>query len=373
MFNKISNLRILGQFLLVSIFLTSGLFLNFIQILLHVFVKPLNRHFFNNWMNFISWTFWAQITFIYDFWSKSELIIYCKDEDFEFFGNEHNLALLNHKYEIDWLIAFVLSEKFKVLGSIRAFAKNAIKYIPICGWFCALNEQIFLHRSFDKDKKTIEDKLHQFIQDSNFNWIILFAEGTRFTKEKHKISLQFGKEKKLEPLKYHLIPRSRGFNLCVSFMKKLNCKAIYNLQLAFDKNSKYQPNLSNLLLGKKVIAHLYIERIPLENVEPTFEYLYEIYKTKDELHESFEKFGNFFEGRKLKSIEGRKIKPNWNVFINTIVWGILIISLALFYVIKLILAQQYLLIAIISIINLILVLAIQQNIVQASKINEISN
>ena len=46
--------------------------------------------------------------------------------------------------------------------------------------------------------------------------LCLFAEGTRFTKEKHKVSVQFSKENGFPVLKHHLLPRPKGFTFLVN-------------------------------------------------------------------------------------------------------------------------------------------------------------
>jgi lysophosphatidic acid acyltransferase/lysophosphatidylinositol acyltransferase len=39
------------------------------------------------------------------------------------------------------------------------------------------------------------------------------CEGTRFTEKKRLESMKYGKEKNLPELKYHILPRTRGFTL----------------------------------------------------------------------------------------------------------------------------------------------------------------
>ncbi len=63
------------------------------------------------------------------------------------------------------------------------------------------------------------------------------AEGTRFTKKKQEASNKFAVEHNLEPLKHHLIPRTKGFVTCLPILKK-HCPSVMNLQLAFDKDTK---------------------------------------------------------------------------------------------------------------------------------------
>lgn len=264
------------------------------------------------------------------------------------------MTLLNHTYEIDWLVSWLLLEKFKSLGCGRGFAKSAIKYIPIIGWLFFLDDHIFLDRSFERDQKVIEHKISNYVKYPNNTWMWLAAEGTRFTKEKHETSVKFAKEKNIEPLKHHLIPRAGGFNVCIPLLKKYDCPAIYNLELAFDKNAEVAPKMGNLLIGKPVTAHIYLERIPMEKVEASFEFLFDVYKKKDALQDSFHKYGNFYEGRGEKVIPGIPMKQRKEVLINTIMWVIITTAILAYFSIKLILAGKiFLLISVSSVITIL--------------------
>ena len=41
----------------------------------------------------------------------------------------------------------------------------------------------------------------------------MFCEGTRFTESKHEESKKIAREKGLPELKYHLLPRTKGFSV----------------------------------------------------------------------------------------------------------------------------------------------------------------
>lgn len=239
-------------------------------------------------------------------------------------------------------------EKFGCLGNARGFIKNVIKYIPIAGWFFGLSEHIFLARSYDKDKAVIEERLRDILQYPDCSWPVMTAEGTRFTKEKHDASVKFAMERNLIPLKHHLIPRAKGFITCVPILKTAKNLSVLNLQLAFDKNAPVEPTLVNLLRGEKLVAHVYIDRIPISEVKGTSDYLQEIYQEKDDLHESFVKYGNFFEGRNKPQIKGIKMKPRLCVAANTIFWFALNIALIGYFATNLILAGRFVLLLSIS-------------------------
>lgn len=54
-----------------------------------------------------------------EWWSGSDLVLYIDKEDFKnYFGKEHGYLLMNHSYEIDWLIGWILCERVSVLGVI---------------------------------------------------------------------------------------------------------------------------------------------------------------------------------------------------------------------------------------------------------------
>ncbi len=278
--------------------------------------------------------------FVYECWAESEIIFYCKPEDFKLLGKEHSLTVINHSYEIDFIILWLLIDKFKGLGSARGYVKNEIKYIPIWGWFFGLAEHIFLARSYEKDKSIIENKVKDYVTNIDNNWLVLLAEGTRFNKEKQEVSNKFAIERGLEPLKHHLIPRAKGFALTVPILKKLNCPTLYNVQLAFEKNAPNEATFGNLLQGRKLIAHVFIDRIDMTKVEPTFEYLYDLYKLKDALQDSFHNYGNFYEGRGEKVVEGIKMGVRDAVCVNSICWFVFIFCCIIYNIIQLILAGR---------------------------------
>lgn len=248
---------------------------------------------------------------------------------------------MNHSYEIDWLIGWLVLEKFGCLGNARGFIKNVIKYIPICGWFFGFSEHIFLQRSFEKDKAVLEESLTDYIQYPDPAWMVMTAEGTRFTKEKHEASVKFALERNMQPMKHHLIPRAKGFITCVPILKKSKNLSVLNLQLAFDNDADVEPTLVNILRGERIVAHVFIDRVPIADVAGTQDYLNEVYHEKDELHDSFLKFGNFFEGRKQTAIEGIRMKPRLGVLVNTLFWFVMNITLMGYYATNLILAGRF--------------------------------
>lgn len=52
---------------------------------------------------------------------------------------------------------------------------------------------------------------------------LLYCEGTRFTEKKHQISMQVAESKGLPKLKYHLLPRTKGFTTTLQCLKGTGC------------------------------------------------------------------------------------------------------------------------------------------------------
>lgn len=83
----------------------------------------------------------------------------------------------------------------------------------------------------EKDSQTIVNSLKRFLEFESPVSLLFFAEGTRFTKEKHDNSIKFANERGLTALKHHLLPRARGFYLTAKTLKEIKDKGYYCLML----------------------------------------------------------------------------------------------------------------------------------------------
>ncbi len=156
-------------------------------------------------------------------WSNTQVQIIVDPDDLKnHIGKEHSILLLNHKYEIDILIITAVCNYFGMEGNLRGFAKKSLQYLPIFGWLWKLQEHVFLERSFEKDKKILEERLQSLLGHDDPVTLVLFPEGTRLTEEKYIASMAFAREKGLPELKHHLLPRTRGFETCVQTVKNDN-------------------------------------------------------------------------------------------------------------------------------------------------------
>lgn len=316
-----------SHLLLIITFFTSGVILNILSAILYYFVRPVSKYLFRKLNYYVCYSLYSQLVFLAEWWSCSDVEVYIDQDDLKkYFGNEHALLVLNHTFDVDWLIGWIFCERVRVLGNCKAYAKKSIQYVPTMGWAWKFSESVFLERSWDRDKDVIGRQVAEIANYPDPIFLLLFAEGTRFTPEKHKASLVFAKEKGLPLLKHHLTPRTKGFLLSLPQLRG-KVPAIYNIQLCFEPKAKVAPTVMNLLLGKPVLGHMYFERIPLEEVpedeELASQWLRDLYVRKDKMMDSFLTAGDFFKTSGVRPVGSIRIPRRPYSLINMTVWGLL--------------------------------------------------
>lgn len=52
-----------------------------------------------------------------EWWARADVIFYIDKKDFDkYYGQEHAYLLMNHSYEIDWLLGWLSCDRLGVLG-----------------------------------------------------------------------------------------------------------------------------------------------------------------------------------------------------------------------------------------------------------------
>lgn len=344
-FSKIKGSNLIHLCFAITFF-SSGLIINLVQCILYFCLKPFNKYLYRKINYYLCSSFYAQLVFLAEWWSGTEIYAYIDKNDFDkYYGKEHAYCIMNHKFEIDWLMGWMFCDKIRCLGNAKAYAKKIIQYIPTLGWCWKFSEFVFLERSFDKDRDIINKQITELVDHPDPIWLLLFPEGTRFTAEKHQASLRFAKEKGLPELKHHLSPRIRGFIASLPSMKG-KMAAVYDITLSFKPSDKVEPTITNLLYGRKVQAHFYMKRIPFEEVpeneEDAAKFLYDMFVRKDKLQDSFYKTGDFFAESGIERVEPFKMSRAYYSLVNTVVWYIVILIPMLYYLIKLLFSGELL-------------------------------
>lgn len=254
----------------------------------------------------------SEMVVLAEWYGGGRLRIFMDSEDLKLAGKENGVILMNHTYEVDWLVLWMLLDKLKMLGTSKAFAKKPIRYLPVLGWAWWMAEFVFLNRDFEKDKAIIAKQLKIIFSYPDPVCLLLTAEGTRFTPAKHEVSLKFAKEKGMTPLKHHLIPRTRGFTSSLPTLRGI-CPAIYDMNLAFKRDSDVPINLNSVLNGEKLHPYIFVRRFPVDKI-PTDEkeaaaWLQNLYVEKDRIIDSFHETGSFFKNSGIKEVPSILYEP----------------------------------------------------------------
>jgi len=49
-------------------------------------------------------------------WSGSDFYLYCSEDTFKRIGKENAITVMNHYYDIDWLMAMIVCQRSGILG-----------------------------------------------------------------------------------------------------------------------------------------------------------------------------------------------------------------------------------------------------------------
>ncbi|XP_039293293.1 1-acyl-sn-glycerol-3-phosphate acyltransferase gamma [Nilaparvata lugens] len=326
-------------FLMAMNFFLSGLVINAAQCVLYYGLRPFSKHAYRKVNYYLAYSLYSQLVFMAEWWSGTDVHIYIDKDDFDkYYGKEHGYLVMNHRYDVDWLVGWIFCDRIKVLGNCKAYAKKSIQYLPTMGYAWKFAESVFLERNWDKDREAIGTQVRELAQYPDPIWLLLFAEGTRFTEEKHAASLEFARKKGLPELRQHLTPRTKGFTCSVPHLRD-KVPAVYDVQLAFKENSETRPTVASMLKGKPLEAHMYIERIPISQVpddeEEAANWLRDLYLKKDKMMESFLRHGDWFVDSGVRRVEAFKLPRRCYSLLNVVWWGFVLMRPLLYFVVDL--------------------------------------
>ncbi|KAJ8350902.1 hypothetical protein SKAU_G00260320 [Synaphobranchus kaupii] len=290
LFMYLKSLFIL-QLLISFVFVVSGLIINFIQLCTCI-IWPFNKQLYRTINCRLSYSLWSQLVMLLEWWSCTDCTLYTDQATVDMFGKEHVIIILNHNYEIDFLCGWTMCERYGVLGSSKVLAKHELLKVPLIGWTWYFLEIVFCKRKWEEDRDKVFRGLERLKDYPEFMWFLLYCEGTRFTEKKHQISMQVAESKGLPKLKYHLLPRTKGFTTTLRCLKG-TVTAVYDVTLNF--KDKKIPTLLGIISGKKYKADMSIRRFTVEDIpddeKECAAWLHKLYQEKDALQEHYEKEG----------------------------------------------------------------------------------
>mmetsp|Transcript_13659 Transcript_13659/g.20689 ORF Transcript_13659/g.20689 Transcript_13659/m.20689 type:complete len:349 (-) Transcript_13659:953-1999(-) len=230
--------------------------------------------------------------------------------DIEFSGDilpKHENALLisNHIADTDFILLMNIAARHGMLGNLKYFAKDSLKYFPIVGWGMYITNMIFLKRNWNRDKTSIENTFKYFIENNIPLWMVNFLEGTRMRKSKLEESIAYQQKNKLNVTSNVMCPRVKGFVAMVQGLRDHQVDYIYDITFCF-ADGRF--SIMSVLLGMVNPNHrllINLKRIPITDLpqddEGIKKWCYHRFEEKDKLLASYDK--------KTKSFKGQKTYP----------------------------------------------------------------
>ncbi|CAF3334077.1 unnamed protein product [Rotaria sp. Silwood2] len=116
-----------------------------------------------------------ELTFLYLWWTDSNVTVYVDPQDLKYLQHEYSIILVNHRYEIDWLLGLVVAQELDLLGAkfeknLKIVGKCSLSLIPILGWSWFFFKSFFLRRIWESDKKILEHDIQQLLNDYPDNY-----------------------------------------------------------------------------------------------------------------------------------------------------------------------------------------------------------
>eukprot|EP00911_Craspedida_sp_UC1_P000559 UC1_evm2s429 len=301
------------------IFLFSGLVVNFCQLLTALVIWPLSRNLYRTVNSVLVEWYWTELMFLLEHWSEIRLRLFAKDEaTLDKLGKVNCVLLSNHKSDADWLFGWLMAQHTGCLGGTKCLMKKALSYVPVLGWSWYFLEYIFVARSWIKDREHITKCIRQLGTFPHVFWMVIFAEGTRFTREKYEASASYCREKGLRVFKNVLLPRTKGFVVAMDEMRHHIDNVTVTTAILPDNKVV---SLGAVLDGMKTEVHVHLDMLPASEVPvedaDVSQYCVDRYGDMDDLLE-YHKEHNTFPG------VSRRFEPLRKPVIVMVFWALLL-------------------------------------------------
>ncbi|WUR04754.1 1-acylglycerol-3-phosphate O-acyltransferase [Vairimorpha necatrix] len=196
-------------------------------------------------------------------------------------ANENYLVISNHVNYYDSIIITSLFSHSNTLGALKFVMHIGMRSVP--GIFHILDALNFLalEQNYEKDEKLILTYCRRFIDINIPLNMVIFPEGTLISEDTMNKSDKYRKSKGLNPYKYVLSPKYKGFELMVNEFKNSQIKKI--LDLTFTYPECEQPSLLGIFLGGKKYKVKYTMSVHnIESVYDTKEFLDQAWSKKED-------------------------------------------------------------------------------------------
>lgn len=248
-----------------------------------------------------------------------------------------NIIFANHQIYTDWVFLWWLASTSNLAGNIFIILKKSLESIPVFGYGMKNFKFIFLSRKWAQDEITLHNGLGAMdansrgegflarkeplhtnpdgklywnttnIDKSQESWpysLILFPEGTNLSSNTRQKSAAYAEKVGRKPFQNVLLPHTTGLRTSLRLLKP-SLESVYDVTIGYSGVKKEQYGelvyrLPNIFIEGKspklVDIHIRafnVADIPTEDEEEFTDWLYKVWKEKDEMMETYYKKGSF--------------------------------------------------------------------------------
>ena len=248
-----------------------------------------------------------------------------------------SISICNHQIYTDWIFLWWIAYTAKLGGRVYIMLKKSLESVPLLGYGMKNYKFIFMERKWMHDKATLTNRLGEIDADSRgqgplqgkqpvsvdgagcSHWsmathqeesepwpynLILFPEGTNFTDNTKGKSRAYGVKVGKETFDHVLLPHTTGLRHCINTLKP-SLEILYDITVGYSgvHSNEYAESLyglKSIFLESKYpkLVDIYIRGfkiadIPTNNEQQFDEWLYKVWKEKDELLDRYYTTGSF--------------------------------------------------------------------------------
>ncbi|CAB4255245.1 similar to Saccharomyces cerevisiae YDR018C Probable membrane protein with three predicted transmembrane domains [Maudiozyma barnettii] len=248
-----------------------------------------------------------------------------------------SISICNHQIYTDWVFLWWIAYTGKLGGRVYIMLKKSLESVPLLGYGMQNFKFIFMNRKWLHDRTTLASRLGEIDADArgqgplngkepvstdtdgcaqwstsigslnNPSWpynLILFPEGTNFTDNTKGKSKAYGAKVGKATFDHVLLPHSTGLRHCIKTLKP-SLSVIYDTTIGYsgvssDKYAESQYGLKSIFLESKYpklvdihIRAFKVDDIPIDDEESFDEWLYKVWKEKDDLLDRYYRVGTF--------------------------------------------------------------------------------
>ncbi|QLQ80402.1 hypothetical protein HG537_0D04030 [Torulaspora globosa] len=259
--------------------------------------------------------------------------------------NRRSIIIANHQIYTDWVFLWWLTSTADLAGNIFIMLKKSLESIPILGYGMRNFKFIFLSRKWAQDKIILHNSLGvidansrgvgplsgarpwRVDDDGEMYWdvnktddskswpycLLLFPEGTNLSATTRRKSASFAEKVGRQPFNHVLLPHSTGLRSSLKLLRA-SVEVVYDVTIGYSGVGRNDYGemiyrLPNIFVRgqtpKLVDMHIRafkLSEIPVDDEEEFSQWLYEVWKEKDNLMENYYRDGTFTSDPELDQI-----------------------------------------------------------------------